>query len=108
MFVMLTPIALQSIATQLRDGTGGRKGIKMKILAAVLGLVLLANPVHAQNMGGLGGGGKGGGKGQNSSQNTEKQKADQQKKKAAEDSYKAGLQSIPDAKEKYDPWRSAR
>jgi hypothetical protein len=108
MFVMLAPIALQSIATQLRDGTGGRKGTKMKILAAVLGLVLLANPVHAQNMGGMGGGGKGGGKGQNSSQNTEKQKADQQKKKAAEDSYKAGLQSIPDAKEKYDPWRSAR
>jgi hypothetical protein len=44
----------------------------------------------------------------NSSQNTEQQKADQQKKKAAEDAYKAGLQRIPDAKEKYDPWRGAR
>ena len=54
-------------------------------------------------------GGKGGGKGRHSSpQNTEQQKADQQKKKAADDAYKAGLKIIPDAKEKYDPWRNAR
>ena len=80
----------------------------MRILVTVLALVLLASPAYAQNMGGMGGGGKGGGKGRNSSQNTEQQKADQQKKKAAEDAYKAGLQRIPDAKEKYDPWRGAR
>jgi hypothetical protein len=46
------------------------------------------------------GGGAMGGKGRNSSQNTEQQKGDQQKKKAAEDAYKAGLQKIPDAKGK--------
>jgi len=38
----------------------------------------------------------------------EQQKADQQKKKAAEDAYRAGLKAIPDAKEKLDPWRNAR
>jgi len=42
------------------------------------------------------------------SQNSEQQKADQQKKKAAEDTYKAGLKMIPDAKEKYDPRKNAR
>jgi hypothetical protein len=41
-------------------------------------------------------------------QNTEQQKADQQKKKAADDAYKAGLKIIPDANEKYDPWRTIR
>jgi len=83
----------------------------MRILAAVLALVLLVGPAYAQNMGGMGGGGmggKGGGKGRNSSQNTEQQKADQQKKKAAEDAYQAGLQRIPDARDKHDPWRNAR
>lgn len=79
----------------------------MRVLAAVLALILLVGPAYAQNLGGMGGG-KGGGKGRNSSQNTEQQKADQQKKKAAEDAYRAGLQSIPDAKEKHDPWRNAR
>jgi hypothetical protein len=56
-------------------------------------------------MGGMGGKG---GKGRNTPQNTEQQKADQQKKKAAEDAYKAGLKTIPDAKEKFDPWKNAR
>jgi hypothetical protein len=76
----------------------------MRILIATLTLVLLAGPAYAQNMGG-----KGGGKGRNSSpQNTEQQKADKQKKKAADDAYKAGVKLIPDAKEKFDPWRNAR
>jgi len=80
----------------------------MRLLTAMLTLVLLAGPAYAQNMGG-GMGGKGGGKGRNSPpQNTEQQKADQQKKKAADDAYKAGLKMIPDAKEKFDPWRNAR
>jgi hypothetical protein len=86
----------------------------MRILGAVVALVLLLSPVYAQNAGGLGGGGlgggmggKGGGKGR-APQNSEQQKADQQKKKAAEDAYKAGLKMIPDAKEKYDPWKNAR
>jgi hypothetical protein len=80
----------------------------MRILGAVLALALLLSPVYAQNVGGMGGmGGKGGGKAR-APQNSEQQKADQQKKKAAEDAYKAGLKMIPDAKEKYDPWKNAR
>jgi hypothetical protein len=78
----------------------------MRLLVATLTIALMAGPAYAQNAGGMGG--KGGGKGRNSSQNTEQEKADQQKKKAADDAYKAGLKIIPDAKEKYDPWRNAR
>jgi hypothetical protein len=77
----------------------------VKILVAVLALILLASPAYAQNVGGMGGKG---GKGRNAAQNSEQQKADQQKKKAAEDAYKAGLKMIPDAKEKFDPWKNAR
>jgi uncharacterized membrane protein len=78
----------------------------MRILGAVLALALLLSPVCAQNAGGMGGS-RGGGKGR-APQNSDQQKADQQKKKAAEDAYKAGLKMIPDAKEKYDPWKNAR
>jgi len=77
----------------------------VKILVAVLALSLLASPAYAQNVGGMGGKG---GKGRNAPQNSEQQKADQQKKKAAEDAYKAGLKMIPDPKEKFDPWKNAR
>jgi hypothetical protein len=80
----------------------------MRHLIAMLILALLAGSAHAQGVGGMGGGGKGGGKGRNAPQNTEQQKVDQQKKKAVEDAYKAGLKRIPDPKEKYDPWRDAR
>jgi len=80
----------------------------VKILVAALALVLLASPAYAQNVGGMGGMGGKGGKGRNAAQNSEQQKADQQKKKAAEDAYKAGLKMIPDAKEKFDPWKNAR
>jgi hypothetical protein len=73
----------------------------MRILAAFLTFVLLANPAYAQNVSGKGGG-------KRASQNSEQQKTDQQKKKAAEDAYKAGLNTIPDAKQKYDPWKNAR
>ena len=81
----------------------------MRILGAALALALLLSPAYAQNAGGMGGmgGGKGGGKGR-APQNSEQQKADQQKKKAADDAYKAGLKMIPDAKEKYDPWAVAK
>jgi hypothetical protein len=74
----------------------------MRLLVATLTIALLAGPAYAQKAGGMGG------KGRNSPQNAEQQKADQQKKKAADDAYKAGLKIIPDAKEKYDPWRNAR
>jgi hypothetical protein len=39
---------------------------------------------------------------------SQQQKTDQQNKKATDDAYKAGLKMIPDAKEKYDPWKNAR
>jgi hypothetical protein len=80
----------------------------MRYLIAMLILAVLAGSAHAQAVGGVGGGGKGGGKGRNAPQNTEQRKADQQKKKSAEDAFKAGVKRIPDPKEKYDPWRDAR
>jgi hypothetical protein len=102
-------MALIRAAAPSRPAREQRKGTKMRIIAAVLALVLLASTAYAQNAGGMGGGmgGKGGGKGR-ASQNSEQQKADQQKQKAAEDAYKAGLRMIPDPKEKYDPWKNAR
>jgi hypothetical protein len=66
---------------------------------------LLVSPVYAQNAGGMGGGR--GGKGR-AAQNSEQQKADQEKNKAAEDAYRAGLKMIPDAKERHDPCKNAR
>jgi hypothetical protein len=85
------------------------KGPKMRIVAGILAVLLVVSSAYAQNAGGMGGmgGGRGGGKGR-AAQDSEQQKADQAKKKAAEDSYKAGLKTIPDAKEKYDPWKNAR
>jgi hypothetical protein len=74
----------------------------MRLLVATLTIGLLAFPAYAQNAGGMGG------KSRNSSRNTEQQKADQEKRKAADDAYKAGLKIIPEAKEKYDPWRNVR
>jgi hypothetical protein len=80
----------------------------MRLIAAILTLTLMVTFASAQNVGGMGGAGGGGGKGRKAAPNTEQQKVDQQKKKAAEDGYKAGLNTIPDAKEKFDPWRSTR
>ncbi len=80
----------------------------MRLIIAILALALMVAFACGQNIGGTGGMGRGGGKGRNAAQNTEQQKADQQNKKAAEDGYKAGLKAIPDAKEKFDPWRNAR
>jgi hypothetical protein len=80
----------------------------MRVVAVALAMVLLATSSYAQDAGGAGGlgGGKGGGK--HSSKNADQPKEDPQKKKAAEEAYKAGLKAIPDAKEKYDPWRNTR
>jgi Spy/CpxP family protein refolding chaperone len=83
----------------------------MRLLIAILTLACMMVFAGAQDIGspgGMGGGGRGGGKGRNTAQNTDQQKADQQKKKAAEDAYKAGLKAIPDAREKFDPWRNTR
>jgi hypothetical protein len=74
----------------------------MRILLAVLAVAVMAIAAYAQDMGGRAG------KGRGSPQNTEQQKADRQKKKVVDDTYKATLGRIPDSKEKYDPWRSVR
>ena len=74
----------------------------MRTLLAALAIVFLMGAAGAQDMGGRGG------KGRNPPQNAEQQKADQQKKKAVDDAYKAALGRIPDPKDKYDPWRNAR
>jgi hypothetical protein len=77
----------------------------MRILGAVVALALLLGPVYAQNAGMGGVDTKGGAKRR---PNSDQPKVDERQKKAAEDAYKAGLKAIPDAKEKYDPWKNAR
>jgi hypothetical protein len=85
------------------------RNTKMRLLVATLALALLAGPVCAQSVGGMGGGGgKGGGKGKNAAQNNDQQKDSAQKNKAADDAFKAAMKRIPDPKEKYDPWRVVR
>ena len=80
---MFDSITLQFAATHLRNLAPEGEGGKVKNLV-VLTLVLLASPAYAQNMGGKGG------EGRNSPQNADQQKAEQQKKNAAEDAYQAG------------------
>jgi hypothetical protein len=75
---------------------------EMRVLLAALTIAFLAGTADAQDMGGKGS------KGRNPPQNAEQQKAEQQKKKAIDDAYKAALGRIPDPKDKYDPWRNAR
>jgi hypothetical protein len=42
-------------------------------------------------------------------QNTAQSQADKQKKnKAVDEAYKSAVKRIPDPKEKYDPWKTAR
>jgi hypothetical protein len=74
----------------------------MRILLAALTIAFLAGTADAQDMGGKGN------KGRNAPQNAEQQKAEQQKKKAIDDAYKAAVGRIPDPKDKYDPWRNTR
>jgi len=48
------------------------------------------------------------GSGRRAAPSPEQQKIDREKKKAAEDAYKAALKGIPDSKIKDDPWRGVR
>jgi hypothetical protein len=81
----------------------------MRAVVAAMVIALSVSAACAQSMGGAGGmGGGKGGKGRSLQSNPEQQKAEQQKKKAADDAYKAGLARIPNSKEKYDPWQNAR
>ena len=72
----------------------------MRVLPAVLAIAVLATTAHAQDFSGK--------KGRGSPQNGDQEKADPQKKKAAEEAFQAGIKRIPDAKQKYDPWKTAR
>jgi hypothetical protein len=65
-----------------------------------LGVVMLALPVYAQ---GMSRGGKGG-KQQNEQQSTQKRKDAE----ALDKAYRAGLDRIPDAVGKQDPWEDIR
>lgn len=76
----------------------------MRIFLAVLAVAFVVGTAHAQTMGGMGGGRKGRGAQQNAAQ----QKADQQQRKAVDEAYQSAVKRIPDAKEKYDPWKNAR
>src|SRR5260370_37710279 len=77
----------------------GRETEVMKTFAAVVAiLALIAMPAHAQMCGG------GGGKRQRGGD----QKSEQKKPQVDEKAYKAALESIPEPKEKYDPWGVAR
>jgi hypothetical protein len=78
----------------------------MRILLTVLLTIVVAGAAyetaHAQENSGLTGRkGKG-------AQNTESQADKQKKNKAVDDAYKSAVTRIPDAKEKYDPWKNAR
>jgi hypothetical protein len=85
----------------------GRK-TDMRIVWVTLALAIVTGAAFAQDTRDMGGAMKGGGKGRHAAQSSEQQKADQEKKKAAEDAYKAALKGIPDAKVKDDPWRGVR
>jgi hypothetical protein len=77
--------------------------MEMRILFAMLAITILAGTAAAQDVGGRGGKGRG-----SQQQNSEQQKADQKKKQAVDDAYKSAIGRIPDPKEKFDPWKTAR
>jgi len=73
----------------------------------MLALAIVTGSAFAQEVRDMGSM-KGGGKGRHAAQDSEQRKIDQDKKKAAEDAYKAALKGIPDSKTKVDPWRGIR
>src|SRR5438477_5257871 len=79
----------------------------MRFVSVALALAIVTGSAFAQEMRDMGSM-KGEGKGRHAAQNSEQQKIDRDKKKAAEDAYKAAVKSIPDSKIKDDPWRGVR
>jgi hypothetical protein len=71
--------------------------MKLKMFVVAAGIMALATPTLAQDMGG-------GGKHRRGAQKT----ADQPKKKVDDKAYNAALKNIPDSKEKIDPWGHMR
>jgi len=82
----------------------------MRFLSVALALVIVTGSAVAQETQDTGGvrGVGGEGSGRHAAQSPEQQKVDRDKKKAAEDAYKAALKGIPDSKIKDDPWRGVR
>ena len=70
--------------------------MKKILVVAAATLALAAVPAHAQ----MGGGGK--------RHQKDGAKAEQKKPVVDEAAYKAALESIPEPKEKFDPWHAAR
>ena len=79
----------------------------MRFVSMALAHEIVTSSAFAQEMRDLGSR-KGEGKGRHAAQSSEQQKIDRDKKKAAEDAYKAALKGIPDSKVKDDPWRGVR
>jgi hypothetical protein len=82
----------------------------MRFLSVALALAIVTGSAVAQegrDTGGVRGVG-GEGSGRHAAQSPEQQKVDRDKKKAAEEAYKAALKGIPDSKIKDDPWRGVR
>ena len=75
------------------------RGLKMRYLILAMAIVLLTCSVHAQEMKT--------GKGRQHQQDTQKTE-DKAKRKADEKAYEDALKSIPESKEKLDPWKSMR
>jgi hypothetical protein len=73
----------------------------MRFFVAAMAFVLLTAIAHGQ------GAGKGH-RGELQKEDQAKKKEDQEKKKALEDAYKNTLKSMPDSKEKPDPWKTMR
>jgi len=82
----------------------------MRFVSVALALAIVTGSAVAQEMRDTGGvrGVGGEGSGRHAAQSPEQQKVDRDKKKAAEDAYKAALKGIPDSKIKDDPWRGVR
>ena len=85
----------------------------MRFLSVALALVIVTGSAVAQETRDTGGvrgvrGVGGEGSGRHAAQSPEQQKVDRDKKKAAEEAYKAALKGIPDSKIKDDPWRGVR
>src|SRR5690242_9924293 len=86
-------------AFQVAEGHGGKAAVggdeiargketDMRFISVALALAIVTSSAFAQDVGGVGSM-RGEGKGRHAAQNSEQQKIDQEKKKAAEDAYKA-------------------
>jgi hypothetical protein len=85
----------------------------MRFVSVALALVIVTGSAVAQETRDTGGvrgvrGVGGEGSGRRAAPSPEQQKIEWEKKKAAEDAYRAALKSIPDSKVKDDPWRGVR